>query len=320
MHADAWDCDCAVKLCICLHACAMKICTIIHHSNTFLYLSFEYILPTQVTAPRSLYVTERHGKMQYPAAIVRANSFRLRHGRRFLRNYHYPIDYGGEDRQQLAHSFCSHCGVPICSAANAGSVELWINVHCLDSVWIRHDTADAVPRAALAAAVAKAKVTKATAPSSSFTTPTKSSTGMVNEEKKTDRTTNTKSLFSPTTTNCLTAVTTRLLSGVNNNNDSTSSNNNNNNHIQAPPKSPILLDTAKSTEGESVSTVTAGESLSSNNSWTSHTNTSSQEADHDDDPLQQHNGQSGSPFAVEHDMREQLRRYMSKHLQPPSEN
>lgn len=296
----------------------MKICTIIHHSNTFLYLSFEYILPTQVTAPRSLYVTERHGKMQYPAAIVRANSFRLRHGRRFLRNYHYPIDYGGEDRQQLAHSFCSHCGVPICSAANAGSVELWINVHCLDSVWIRHDTADAVPRAALAAAVAKAKVTKATAPSSSFTTPTKSSKGMVNEEKKTDRTTNTKSLFSPTTTNCLTAVTTRLLSGVNNNNDSTSSNNNNN-HIQAPPKSPILLDTAKSTEGESVSTVTAGESLSSNNSWTSHTNTSSQEADHDDDPLQR---QSGSPFAVEHDMREQLRRYMSKHLQPPppSEN
>jgi hypothetical protein len=102
-----------------------------------------------VKGPRSLRVREQHkGKIQYPQTNIEATSFRLLNGRRYLRTYQAVIPDGDHPsssssslsaKQRVTHSFCSYCAVPICLAQSPQSPQIILNVNCLDSPWIKLD-------------------------------------------------------------------------------------------------------------------------------------------------------------------------------------
>jgi hypothetical protein len=115
-----------------------------------------------------LRVKEPHkGKIQYPQTSIEATCFRLLNGRKYLRTYqavipnddHPPssssMSSSSSARTRVTHSFCSYCAVPICLAQSPQSPQIILNVNCLDSPWIKLD-ADEVGSEATAAATTTA--------------------------------------------------------------------------------------------------------------------------------------------------------------------
>lgn len=94
---------------------------------------------------RSLRVKEQHkGKLQYPQTCIEATCFRLLNGQRYLRTYQAMIpddDHPSSSsaKKRVTHSFCSYCAVPICLAESLKSRQIILNVNCLDSPWIKLD-------------------------------------------------------------------------------------------------------------------------------------------------------------------------------------
>jgi hypothetical protein len=109
----------------------------------------------QVKGPRSLRVKEQHkGKIQYPQTSIEASCFRLLQGRKYLRTYqavisnddHPPLSSSMSTsslsaKKRVTHSFCSHCATPICLAQSpqSESPQIILNVNCLDSPWVKLD-------------------------------------------------------------------------------------------------------------------------------------------------------------------------------------
>jgi hypothetical protein len=94
-----------------------------------------------------LRVKEQHkGKLQYPQTCIEASCFRLLNGGRYLRTYQAVIpddDHPSSSSatKRVTHSFCSYCAVPICLAESSKSPQIILNVNCLDSPWIKLDDA-----------------------------------------------------------------------------------------------------------------------------------------------------------------------------------
>jgi hypothetical protein len=92
-----------------------------------------------------LHVKEHHeGKLQYSQTCIKATCFRLLNGRRYLRTYQAVVpddDHPSSSsaKKRVTHSFCSYCAVPICLAESPQSPQIILNVNCLDSPWIKLD-------------------------------------------------------------------------------------------------------------------------------------------------------------------------------------
>jgi hypothetical protein len=169
---------------------------------------------SKVVAPTTLFVRDSTGKIEYPQTSVEASTFRLMQGRRKMRTYQIA---SVANELATAHTFCSECGVPICSAIDPDSDMLILNVNCLDSVWIRQEATD--EKLASAPTTVTAETT-----SNLYSTPTKESrsASLVNskfaDEKKTASDHSPWSLHfaSPTTkTNYMNTLTNGLLACVN---------------------------------------------------------------------------------------------------------
>uniref|UniRef100_A0A7R9ZRL7 CENP-V/GFA domain-containing protein n=1 Tax=Craspedostauros australis TaxID=1486917 RepID=A0A7R9ZRL7_9STRA len=86
----------------------------------------------QLLAPRCLPGKDGPGKIQYTHTQVGAECFRVIRGKKFLQSYYVASDGTNYQESKSAHAFCGRCGVHILYAPSKNASTVEVNINCLD--------------------------------------------------------------------------------------------------------------------------------------------------------------------------------------------